>query len=110
MPEIVVSEEIYTRVAEFKHVVEAVLEQEMSFDDCAALILGHGIDSMLADLLGAVDSTTLLSSFQHLGARHPAQVYGYVAETLRSGAAAQERERMRRRLGFHLPADTESKA
>lgn len=100
MPEITVSKEIYERVVEFKQVVEAVLEEEISFDDCAALILGQGIDSMLTNLLGSVDATTLLNSLQQLGSKYPAQVYRYVADTLRRGAAAQERESMRQKLGF----------
>ena len=100
MREITVSKEIYERVVEFKQVVEAVLEEGISFDDCAALILGQGIDSMLTNLLGSVDATTLLNSLQQLGSKYPAQVYRYVADTLRRGAAAQERESMRQKLGF----------
>lgn len=100
MPEITVSKEINERVVEFKQVVEAVLEEEISYDDCAALILGQGIDSMLAHLIGSADATTLLKSFQQLGSQSPAQVYGYVAETLRRGSAAEQRERMREKLGF----------
>lgn len=110
MPEITISEEIYARVAEFKHVVEAIIEEEIGFDDCVALILGQGIDSTLADLLGPVDPTILLTSFQQLGSQYPAQVYRYVAETLRRGATVQEREKMRRRLGFRTPADADSEA
>lgn len=106
MPEITVSKEIYERVAEFKQVVEAVLEEEMSFDDCAALILKQGIDSMLTDLLGSVDATTLLGSLQQLGSKYPTQVYGYVAETLRRGATPQERERMKEKIGFRRQADS----
>lgn len=108
MPEIKVSKEMYERVVEFKQVVEAVLEEEISFDDCAALILKQGIDSMLADLIGPVDPTTLLNSFQQLGSKYPAQVYAYVAETLRRGAAVQERKRMKEIWGFRRPVGAES--
>jgi hypothetical protein len=103
MPKITLSEGMYARVAEFKHVVEAVIEEEIRSDDCVELILGQGIDSMLADLLGPQDQTTLLKSFQQLGSQYPTQVYRYVAETLRGGAAVREREKMRRQLGFLPP-------
>jgi len=103
MPEITISEGMYFRVAEFKQVVEAVIEEKISSDDCVELILGKGIDSMLADLLGSLDQSTLLESFQQLGSQYPTQVYRYVAETLRRGAAVKEREEMKRQLGF-LPA------
>ncbi len=108
MPEITVSGNICSRVAEFKQVVEAVIEEEISFDDCVELILGQGIDSMLADLLGSADPPTLLKSFQQLGSQYPAQVYRYVAEMLRLGVAVQERENLRQRLGFRTPADASS--
>ncbi len=103
MSQIAISEKMYARVEEFKQVIEAVIEEEISFDGCVELILGQGIDSMLADLLRSVDQTTLLGSFQQLGSQYPAQVYRYVAETLRKGTAVQERESMRRRLGLLLP-------
>lgn len=110
MPEIVISQEMHARIAEFKQVVEAVIEEEISFDDCVELILGQGIDFMLADLLVSVDRTTLLASLQQLGSQYPAQIYRYVAEMLRRGAAGQERESMRRRLGFHPPTGVDREA
>ena len=110
MAEIAISQEMHARIAEFKQVVEAVIEEEISFDDCVELILGQGIDSMLADLLGSVDQTTLLVSLQQLGSQYPAQIYRYVAEMLRRGAAVQERESMRRRLGFHPSTEVDSEA
>ncbi|MCI2430735.1 hypothetical protein LM602_09010 [Candidatus Acetothermia bacterium] len=100
MPEIAISAEIYTRIKGFKQVAEAVLESDIDFEKCVELILEQGIDSMLADILGSVEYDTLLNSFQQLGAQYPEQVYGYVAETLRKGDAAQERERIKRKLGF----------
>lgn len=104
MPRITVSKEMHKRLEEFKRVVEAVLEEDLSLDDCAETILGLGIDYMLDDLLGPLESTVLLRSFQQLGAKYPVQVYRYIAETLKEGAAAQEQEAMRRRLGFRKPS------
>ena len=105
MPKIDVSDEMHKRLLHFKHVVEAVLEleEEMSLDACAEMILRLGIDFILDDLLGSLDSTVLLRSLQQLGAEYPVQVYRYIAETLKKGAAAQEQEAMRQRLGFPRP-------
>lgn len=50
MPEINISKEMYAQVTEFKHVVKDVIEEEFSSNDCVELILGQGINSMLADL------------------------------------------------------------
>jgi len=110
MPEITVSEEIYTRMIEFKRVVEAVLEKEVTPDECAGLILLRGFDSMLADLLGPQDRTTLLSSLQQLASQYPAQVYEYVAETLKRGAFAEERQRMKHKMGFLPPSNVDEEA
>ena len=105
MPEIEISEEIYTRVAEFKHVIEAVTEEETYFDTCVEVILCQGIDSMLAELLGPLEPATLLSSFQQLGSQHPEQVYGYIAETIKRGAETRPRDKWKRRFGFRIPSD-----
>ncbi len=100
MPHITVSESTHTAVTEFKQVVETVIGEEIAVDDCVALILSEGINSMLKDLLGSSDPATLLASLQQLGSKHPAQVYGFIAETLKTGVAVQERERLRHKLGF----------
>jgi hypothetical protein len=109
MPEISISEDTYERLVAFKEVVEVVIEEEIDFDTCADLILGQGIDAVLADLLGPLEPGTLLKSVQQLGAEHPAQVYSHFAETMRRGADVQQaRERVRRQLGFYTPSETES--
>jgi hypothetical protein len=104
MPQVTLKDDIYNRAVEFKHVIEAVISQELDFNDCLSLILSQGIDSMLADILGNTDQATMLASFQQLGAQHPAQVYKFVAATLRRGEAINERERLTRKLGFQPPS------
>ena len=66
MPEVIISEEVYARVGEFKQVVETVINEEISFEAYVELILGQSINSMLADLLSSAGSTTLLNSLQQL--------------------------------------------
>lgn len=108
--EIAVPDELYNRLVEFKQVVEAVIDEEMGFDDFAALTLSQGIKSMLNDLLGNLDQTTLLVSFQQLGEQYSMQVYKYITEVMNAGGTIQERERMRRQLGFRPSGTTDSEA
>jgi len=109
-----VSNELYKRVVAFRSVIEAVMEQEIELEGCFDLILEQGLNAMVVDLLGTQDHHILLNSIQQLGAQYPAQVYGYMAETLRRGAAAQERERVKqewerkKQVGFRPPEDTGS--
>ena len=103
MPQVTLKDDSYNRAVEFKHVIEAVISQELDFNECLSLILAQGIDSMLADILGSANQAMMLASFQQLGAKHPAEVYKYVAETLRRGEAVNERERLTRKLGFQPP-------
>ena len=110
MPEIKVSEGISVRIREFKQVVEAVLKEEITESDYVTLILQQGIDSMMADLLGSLDPSILLRSFQQLGWQHPTQTYGYIAEMLKKGAAIQQQEQLRRKLGFLPPGEGASES
>ena len=110
MPEIKVSEDISVRIRAFKQVVEAIIEEEITESACVTLILQQGIDWMIAVLLGPLDPNILLSSFQQLGWQHPTQTYGYIAETLKKGAAVQQREQLRRKLGFLPPGEGASES
>ncbi len=100
MPQIQVSEEQLSRVTEFKQVVEAILEEEITFEQCVALVLEQGLRCMLADILGSQEQAVLLESLQQLSQQHPAQVYGYVADALRRGAVVIEKDRLRWRMGI----------
>jgi hypothetical protein len=104
MPQVTLKDDIYSRVVEFKNVIEAVISQNLDFNECLSMILAQGIDSMLADIVGSADQATMLASFQQLGAEHPAQVYKFVAEALRRGEAFNQRERLTRKLGFQPPS------
>jgi hypothetical protein len=110
LPEITVSDKVYTRLAEFKSVFEAVMEQDISFNAYVESILIMGIDAILGSLMDSLDQNTLLKSFQQLGTEYPAQVYRYVVKTLKQGAIIRNREAMRQRLGAALSADQEIEA
>jgi hypothetical protein len=64
------------------------------------LVLGQGLNAMLADLIRPLDTSTLITSFQQLAAKSPEEVYSFVTETIKRGAAVQQQEEMKRRLGF----------
>jgi hypothetical protein len=93
--------ELHARLTAFKPVVEAVIEETMSFEDFVALLLDQALAAMFSDLLKGLDETTMLQSFHQLAARHPAEVYGFVGDVLAAGASTIDRETMRRRIGFH---------
>jgi len=52
MRQVTVSEEIYTQLVAFKQVIEAVIEDQLSFGNCLDLVLAQGLDAMLLRLLG----------------------------------------------------------
>ena len=79
-----------------------MLEEEISLGDCAEIVLGIGIDSMLEAMVGPLESTILIRLFHQLGARYPVQVYRYIAEMWKQGAAVEEQQEMREQLGFRL--------
>jgi hypothetical protein len=106
MPEIVIPDEMLARVAAFTQVVEAVIDEKIGLDECVRLVLDQGINSILGDLLGSVEASVLLTSLEQLGSQYPKEVYGYIAETLRRGQAAQEREKLKHKLGFGTSCDT----
>ncbi len=108
MAQLTISDDLYNRAGQFKQVVEAVIEESIGFDECMALIVGRGVYFMLADILGHADQPTMLTSFQQLGSKYPAQIYAYVAEVLRTGAAIHEREQLRKKIGFR-PSDRRPK-
>jgi len=101
MPEIAISNEVHARIEEFKQVVEAILDESLSIEQCVEVILKQGMYGMLNSIIGALAPEILRESIQQLGARYPAQIYSYVAENLRRGKLETERQRLRGQIGFH---------
>lgn len=90
---------LFQKLVHFKQVVEAVMEKSIDEEEYLSLVLERGVVSMLTDLLGSQDATTLLKSIEQMADRNPAFVYDYIADVLRLGAGA-DRETAKRRLGF----------
>jgi hypothetical protein len=108
MPEISISEKTHARLVEFKPVIEAVLEQEISVERCVEFTVGMGIDATLSSLMESMDQGAFLRMFQALGSKHPNQVYPYITETVKRGAVVRQREAMKRRLSQTLAEDTDT--
>jgi hypothetical protein len=85
--------------------LEAVIEEEVNLDTCIEMVLDHGLNVMLVDVIGTAEPQTLLASMQQLAAQHPKAVYGYVADALKAGADV-ERQKARQRIGFAPPDDS----
>jgi hypothetical protein len=72
---------------------------------CAqVLVFQRGIELMLRDILAPQQQATLVESIQQLAAKHPAEVYRYVAEMINAGAKVKARERQQPRMGFSGPS------
>jgi acyl CoA:acetate/3-ketoacid CoA transferase beta subunit len=98
--------ELHARIRAFRPVVEAVLEETISDEDYIALLLDRALPLMLAEVVPH-EVPVLLQSLQGLAARHPAEVYGYVADVLKGGAATIDWEAQGRRIGFQ-PTEPEA--
>lgn len=107
MKKIDISDELYNRTLEFKNVVEAAIDEDLEVDEFFPSIISLGIDSMLSDLIGNLESEILIKSFKQLGERYPKEVYGYITETMKEGAAVNERNRLRQKMGFRPQEDNE---
>ena len=96
-----INTKIDNRIKAFKDVIETVIDEKIGLDDCIEIILDRGMNSMLEDILGQVEPATLLSSFQQLGTKYPAEVYSYIAETLRRGGEINK-EALKNAIGFRI--------
>jgi hypothetical protein len=105
MKEIQISDEMFSRVSEFKRVIIAVIDEELEFETCVEIILNEGLDSMLADLVGS-QHNIILESLKQLAARYPPEIYGYFTEMMEIGTPA-EKEGLKKKLGFPLNRDHE---
>ena len=104
MPQIALSDEVYSRLMAFQQVRKAVLEddEEWSVDQLAEMLICSSIDSSLTGLWEQQEKTALIQTLQHLSVRNPEQVYGLVAEVLNAGRDAIRKEPPRP-FGFRPP-------
>jgi hypothetical protein len=101
MPKISISKDVFDRISEFRKVIGAVLDEEPDTQTSVELILTRGMDLMLAELLAPSGTESLLKTIQKLGARHPSEVYGFIAEVLKVGMSPEQKQEAKRQIGFH---------
>lgn len=94
-----ISGELHKRIAAFKEVIEAVMDEKYEMNNFVARLLDEGVDLLLEKLLANVPPETFLQSFQQLGAKYPTEVYSYIAETLRRGGEINKEE-LKKAIGF----------
>lgn len=99
MATIVISDELYARVHTFKSVFESVIQEQVPDDDFPAVLLESSLRLMLAEILPR-DPEVLVTSMQGLAARHPDQVYGFVADVLAGGEGGSDSDAIRNKIGF----------
>jgi hypothetical protein len=92
-------EDLHARVAGFRPVVEELIGEELTVEDCLALVVARGLDVLLEDIIGSADAATQVAAIQLLAARHPVEVYEFIAQVLQVGEAIN-RESAKKRIGF----------
>lgn len=102
MPPINLSEDTYNRILEFKQVVDTVLDEETEINTCIELVVNHGVDTMVSDLIRPLGEATIVKLFQGLASKHPEVVYGFISETMKQGSLSEQKEQMRKSMGFKL--------
>ena len=91
--QIEISDDIEKRIKGMMQLIEAVLNEEVTFDNSLKLIVNEGLNSMLNDLIGNQDCYTLISSMQQLASRYPNEIYQYMAEILKKGELITKEEK-----------------
>jgi xylose isomerase len=102
MPKITITNETRDRLVAFQPVVRAVLEQEMTLDQMADMLILSAITTALDNLWGKVEPVTLVQSLHALAQRHPKEVFAFVAARIAAGDETQ-REQTRNYFGFRPP-------
>src|SRR5262245_7286344 len=105
MPKITLSKEVHSRLIAFQRVVRPLMDEELSLDETAEMLLCHSMDATLANLWGTQEPQVIVQALQKLAARHPEEVYSFVGDVLNAGSQ-EDRERAKQQFGFHPPERT----
>ena len=108
MPQINLSNEIYSRALAFKPFLESVLGVSLEQDTYFEMLLRLAPDFVIAEVFKGADPAVLLGLLQQLGQEHP-ETYAAVASILNRAEVkadeAMKRIEMRQRLGFKEPGE-----
>src|SRR6266545_565160 len=88
------------RIKAVQPVIEAILEEELAFNDLVTLVIDRGLRAVVDDVLRTVDQETLVASIQQMAEERPQFVYEFMAARLREGSKL--REAAKRQLGFPI--------
>jgi len=92
-------EDILKRLHHFQRVIHEILDEELAFDVYVQLVLIQGLEKMLGDVV-TLDSEVLWATVKRMAEDNPEFIYDFVADSLRRGAEATQKEEAKRRLGF----------
>ncbi len=107
MPDANIEVSLQQRIQAFRPVVEAIIEEPISYDDLVGLVVARGLKAMLADIIGSADREILLESIHQMAEDNPQFVYSFTEARLRDGASV--REEAKRQIGFVKPGTGQSK-
>ena len=78
--------DLYKRVLASRPLIETILEEQQDTQDCVNLLIELGLERLLTDIMGKVESEVLLKAILQYAARAPEVVYGHTVEMLTLGA------------------------
>jgi len=87
-----ISHETYEKLEFFKRIVDAIVEEKLSFKDYVELVLSRGIASMLRDVIPK-DVDILLNSIEQIFEAYPDSTSKFIVDTLKKGEEIQLRKR-----------------
>jgi hypothetical protein len=99
VPQINVGDDTYARIKAFKPFGEELGGCEMSMDLCAETLILIAMQMISKALWGQQDGEALVQTLQKLTARHPDEVYGFLADVWKA-IHEDERERLRQQIPF----------
>jgi len=91
MPAINVSNDTYARLQAFQPIVKWLQGKAIPLELSAEVLIHAGMRSLLDILWQQQDVQTLVESLQKLATRHPEEIYGFVAEVLKTGTKIEQK-------------------
>lgn len=80
--------DLHKRVLASRPLIETILEEQQDTQNCVNLLIELGLERLLTDIMGKVESEVLLKAMLQYAARAPEVVYGHTVEMLTLGAEA----------------------
>src|SRR5712664_978747 len=91
MPAINVSNDTYARLQAFQPIVKWLQGKTIPLDLSAEVLICAGMRNLLDILWQQQDAQTLVDTLQKLSTRNPKEIYGFVAEVLKTGSKIEQK-------------------